>query len=92
MIVIDARLSSVWARKILAHEYAHALLGHDTHQHDDGHETHADIIASRLLINREDFAHAEQLHGTSTTNIAEELGVTRWAVDAYRTWLTTRPV
>lgn len=91
-IWLDNRLDGINAKCILAHEYAHALLGHDTHQHDDGHETHADIFASRLLINPVEYALAEQLHGTSTVNIADELGVTRWAVDAYRAWLATRPV
>lgn len=75
----------------LAHELGHLHLLHGCTQGTTG-EREADLYAARLLITPVEYALAEQLHGTSTTNIADELGVTRWAVDAYRAWLATRPV
>lgn len=68
---------------ILAHEYAHALLGHSGPQ-SRWCEDEADRVAARLLISPENYARAGRLHGSSVTGIADELGVTVRLVCAYR--------
>ncbi|MGV4329194.1 ImmA/IrrE family metallo-endopeptidase [Trueperella pyogenes] len=83
LIVIDSRLSETSQRATLAHEYVHALHGHDGPQ-EPHIERCVDRQAARLLISPAEYALAEYIHGTNTAGIAEDLGVPAWVVEAYR--------
>lgn len=71
------------AVSVLAHEFAHALEGHDGIQ-PRAIERRCDEIAARILIDPEAYAEAERLHGYNKAAIAEELGVASFIVSAYR--------
>ncbi|WP_216395963.1 ImmA/IrrE family metallo-endopeptidase [Arcanobacterium phocae] len=71
------------AISVLAHEYAHHLLGHDGPQ-PACEEEHADRLAARLLISPTEYALAEKIHDGHIPAIADELGVTCWIVKAYQ--------
>ncbi|WP_461004603.1 M78 family metallopeptidase domain-containing protein [Trueperella pyogenes] len=68
---------------VLAHEYVHALRGHDGPQ-SASMERCVDRQAARLLISPAEYALAERLHEGNAVGIAEELGVPVWVVVAYR--------
>lgn len=72
---------------VLAHELAHAVLGH-TPTTDPTlrarQERHADEWAARLLITAPAYAEAERLRGPHLASMAFELGVTVEIVAAYR--------
>lgn len=70
----------------LAHELGHLHLLHGCTQDTTG-ERQADLYAARLLIDPVEYALAEQLHGWRTSVIAQELGVTKDLVRAYRSSL-----
>lgn len=75
------------ARSVLAHEVAHAVLGHrPTEQHDERarQEREADDWAARLLITPEAYSSAESLCGPHLAPLAFELGVTVEIVAAFR--------
>lgn len=87
LIVIDSRLPEPSQRATLAHEYVHALRGHDGPQ--ESHiERLVDRQAARLLISPAEYALAEYMHGTNVAAIADELHLPTWTVDAYRQWLS----
>ncbi|MEW6934126.1 ImmA/IrrE family metallo-endopeptidase [Trueperella pyogenes] len=83
LIVIDSRLPETSQRATLAHEYVHALCGHDGPQ-SAGVEQCVDRQAARLLISPAEYALAEYAHEGKTVGIAEDLGVPVWVVEAYR--------
>ena len=97
----DAATSTIWldraldstprrAVSVLAHECAHALEGHEGPQ-SRAVERRCDEIAARILIDPDDYAAAEKLHGGyNKTAIAEELGVATFIVSAYRRLLAVR--
>lgn len=87
LIVIDSRLPETSQRATLAHEYVHALRGHDGPQ-SASMERCADRQAARLLISPAEYALAEYMHGTNVAAIADELHLPTWTVDAYRQWLS----
>ncbi|WP_455951363.1 ImmA/IrrE family metallo-endopeptidase [Arcanobacterium haemolyticum] len=83
LIVIDARMSEKRQLATLAHEYIHALLGHDGPQ-PPNIEAYVDMRAAALIVDSAEYALAERLHEGNAVGIAEELGVPIWVVKAYR--------
>ncbi|MEW6894499.1 ImmA/IrrE family metallo-endopeptidase [Trueperella pyogenes] len=83
LIVVDSRLPEALQRATLAHEYVHALRGHDGPQ-SASVERCVDRQAARLLISPAEYALAERLHEGNPVGIAEDLGVPVWVVEAYR--------
>lgn len=91
----DATTKTIWlansldstprfAISVLAHEFAHALEGHDGPQ-PMAVERRCDEIAARIIIDPEAYAEAERLHGGyNKAALAEELGVASFIVSAYR--------
>lgn len=72
---------------ILAHELAHAMLGHvpaPDAATRARQERRADEWAARLLISPDSYAEAERSRGTHVASLAFELGVTIEIVTAYR--------
>ncbi|MGQ4574931.1 ImmA/IrrE family metallo-endopeptidase [Dermabacteraceae bacterium P7006] len=88
-IHLDHHLTDRQTRSLLAHELAHALLGHQGPQ-DAVREQHAWRYAADLLIPAALYREAELLHGQDTYAIADELDVTHEIIDAYRTSLKAR--
>ncbi|WP_406709326.1 hypothetical protein QEV61_04540 [Trueperella pyogenes] len=90
-IWIDPALASMPRAGVstLAHEYIHALHGHDGAQ-PASVETRVDREAAQLLVVPEAYARAEQMHDGNAAAIAEELGVTTWIIEAYRETLTNK--
>jgi len=72
---------------VLAHELAHAILGH-TPTTDPAirarQERRADEWAARRLITADAYAEAERVRGTHPASLAFELGVTIEIVSAYQ--------
>lgn len=87
LIVIDARLPIRMQRCILAHEYIHALHGHDGHQRT-AIERRVTRDAARLLISPAEYRLTEQIYEGEVWQIAEELDVTVEFIHAYQEWLT----
>lgn len=87
LIVIDSRLPTASQRATLAHEYVHALRGHDGCQ-SASVERCVDRQAARLLISPAEYALAERLHEGNAVGVADELHLPTWTVDAYRQWLS----
>lgn len=83
-IWIDDRIEATPRRavSVLAHEFAHALLGHVGPQ-GPVEEARADTVAASLLINVEDYAELERA-GYDHATIAAELGVTEHLLDVFR--------
>jgi len=71
------------AKSILAHEWGHAILGHDGPQ-PDHEEARADMVAAGILIDPAAYARAERLHGTDAVAIALELDVSTRLALAYQ--------
>lgn len=89
LIVIDSRPPAASQRAALAHEYVHAILGHDGPQ--EAHiEARVDRRAACLLVSPAEYILAERLYGCDVGAIAEELGVPVWVVVAYREALARR--
>jgi len=86
-IRIDPGMSSRATCSVLAHELAHAVLGHVPTSDDavrDRQEHRADEWAARLLITPRSYADAEELRGAHPASLAFELGVTIEIVLAYQ--------
>lgn len=83
LVIVDSRLPPGDQVAVLAHEYVHALMGHDGCQ-DDGVEALVDRRAARLMVSEAEYALAERLHEGCRFGIAEELGLPVWVVEAYR--------
>ncbi|GAA3661980.1 ImmA/IrrE family metallo-endopeptidase [Microbacterium marinilacus] len=96
-ILLDARLTPVERRCVLAHELGHAHYGH-RHVGAPGalsaataaQERQADLYAARLLISADAYERAERL-GSGAEFLADELEVTADLIDAYRQWLDRGP-
>lgn len=86
LIIVDSTLPPSQQRAVLAHEYVHALCGHEGVQ-DQGTEAWVDCRAARLLVSPVEYALAERFYGGDVVAIAEELDVAVWVVVAYREWL-----
>lgn len=74
-------------RSVLAHELAHAALGHTVTTHAPTRrrqERQADEWAARLLLTPAAYASAEAMRGTHDASLAFELGVTIELVRAYQ--------
>lgn len=86
-IRLDPGMSVRTARSVLAHELAHAVLGHTVTSDPTARrrqEQQADEWAAMLLITPAAYASAEQLRGTHLASLAFELGVTIELVTAFR--------
>lgn len=90
----DAMARTIWmdvsligtprrARSILAHEWAHAILGHEGPQ-SPIEEARADVWAARLLICPGQYRRAELAYDGDPHQIAFDLGVTTRLVRAYQ--------
>ncbi|MCI7305459.1 MAG: ImmA/IrrE family metallo-endopeptidase [Trueperella sp.] len=90
LIVIDSSLPALEQRAVLAHEYVHALHGHEGVQ-DKAVEARVDRQAAELLVSPAEYILAERLYGCDVAAIAEELELPVWVVAAYQTWLATQP-
>lgn len=86
-IRLDPGMSARTRCSVLAHELAHAVLGHfptaDAMMRRR-QEQRADEWAARLLISPSAYASAESMRGTHPASLAFELGVTIELVIAYR--------
>lgn len=68
----------------LMHELIHAQRGDDGHQ-PASIERHINRTVAHALITEDDYARAEQISGArGSGGIAQELGLPRWVVSAYR--------
>ena len=81
MIVLSLGMTHVQTRCVLAHELAHAMLGHT--DSTGPAERRADQLAASMLISPEAYRRAEQI-GHDESTIAAELGVTVEVVEDYR--------
>lgn len=80
-------MSARTACSVLAHELAHAVLGHVPAADPTvraRQEHRADEWAARLLITPDAYAAAEQIRGPHLASLAFELGVTVEIVTAYQ--------
>lgn len=76
------------AVSVLAHEFAHFLLGHDGPQ-GLAEEARADMVAAGMLIDPAEYARLERLYDGDTCQIAFDLGVTVSLVRAFQGSLAT---
>lgn len=76
-------LTDAETRSLLAHEIAHHHMGHTGPQPPEVEERVWEE-AALMLITIDDYADAEEVHGWHSPAIAEELGVTREVVSAFR--------
>ena len=83
LIIVDSTLTPAWQRFTLAHEYVHALRGHDGPQ-SPGIEARVDQEAARMLVSATEYALAERIVGSHPAAIAEELGVPEDCVQAWQ--------
>ncbi|ALX67374.1 ImmA/IrrE family metallo-endopeptidase [Microbacterium sp. XT11] len=93
-IRVSPGMSARATRSVLAHEVAHAVLGHvpaprGTLQRER-QEQRADEWAARLLISPEAYAEAEAVRGPHPPSLAFELGVTVELVAAFQRLLLRR--
>lgn len=79
-IHLRRRLAPLQRRSTLAHEIAHAVLGHDGHH--PRHERQAEELAASWLNRPADFSHACRVYDTATA-LAHELNVLPRDVRAY---------
>lgn len=80
LIILDYSLSPFEERFTLAHELGHAHFGHRSSE--PANEVKADEYAAKLVISHDDYAAAEIICD-SPAFIAQELGVSLRAVEAY---------
>lgn len=76
----------------LAHEYAHARLGHDGHQ-SPAIEKRVDEYAAQMLVDPHEYAALEPLYEGNAASIASELDLPVWVVVAWqRSYTRTRHI
>ncbi|MBO9625280.1 MAG: ImmA/IrrE family metallo-endopeptidase [Microbacterium sp.] len=86
-IRLDPGMSARTTRSVLAHELAHAVLGHTPTSQPtlrERQERHADEWAARLLITPAGYARAETVRGEHAPSLAFELDVTVELVLAFQ--------
>ncbi|MFE5777121.1 ImmA/IrrE family metallo-endopeptidase [Brachybacterium sp. NPDC056505] len=88
-IWLDPRMTAVQSRSVLAHELGHATYGDDGPQ-PPHIEERAWRFAARLLVPGMAYEQAETIVGCHPGALADELGVTRPVVLAYREVLEHR--
>lgn len=84
MILVRADLGPIQHRYALAHELAHAMLGH--RGHSPPQEVAADILAAQFLIHHTEWSWAAEAYDCPLT-IAETLEVPPHIVEAYHSHL-----
>lgn len=92
-IRLSPRLSRRTARSVLAHELAHAELGHVPDAPPvlrERQELRADEWAAALLVTPEAYAQAESLRGAHLASLAFELDVTIEIVRGFQRLLRRR--
>lgn len=82
-IYLAAGMRDCDAVPVLMHELEHAARGDDGHQADCV-ETRINRAVACRLITAEEYAEAERVAGHYSGAIADELGLPRWVVSAYR--------
>ncbi len=86
-IRLNPGMSARTTRSVLAHEIAHARLGHQPTKRPldrERQEQRANEWAARLLITPQAYAAAEALRGPHLASLAFELGVTIELVSAFQ--------
>lgn len=87
IIVVSSLLSHTQKRSTLAHELGHAHYG-DVAALDrpmrEWQERRADEWAAQLLINRQEYDAAEELHGPHPGTVAHHLNVTRELTEVWQ--------
>ena len=81
-------------RSTLAHEVAHAIAGDeftDFSFFSDKQEKRANLLASRALIDFEEYRRAEKLHGPHLPSLAYELNVTESVIHFWQRWFANHP-
>lgn len=76
LILVNSRRNVLVQRQAIAHECGHYMHGHDlTRDHSDpARERLADIYAAGVLIDADDYRHAESIVGSHPGALAAELG------------------
>lgn len=82
LIIIQKHMDWWTYRSCIAHELGHAFHG-DSHNGDTRLEKRADYWAAELLIDKDKYRAAEEIHGPHVGAIAHDLGVTP---DVVNTW------
>lgn len=84
-IVVSNRLTTPQKRATFAHELGHAYYGDRQHADSDSYqERRATAWAAQTLITPDAYAEAEALYGPHPGALAQQLGVTREIIDAWR--------
>ena len=88
-IYLTPGMSSREERSTLAHEVAHAMAGDEFGGMDyftAKQENRANLLASRALIDFQEYQRAERLHGYHVPSLAQELNVTEFILRFWRRW------
>lgn len=83
IIILQKGLDSWKRRSVFAHELGHAYYQDESHG-DTRIEKRADQYAARLLISKDAYRAAEEIHGPHIGALAHELGVTPKLVVEWR--------
>jgi Zn-dependent peptidase ImmA (M78 family) len=89
LIVLNTRLTGAQATATLAHEMGHAAFG--DRASTPRAERRASEYGAALVIDEQDYRRAESLVGPHPGALADELGVTRHLVEAWRRWRDRGP-
>lgn len=87
-IAVKEGLPARYTRSLIAHELGHAHYGHTASTPKS--ERQADKYAARLLINEDDYRHAESTYGADTETLSFILNVSPGLIEAWREYLARR--
>lgn len=87
-IQLNTRLTRAQATATLAHEVGHATFGDRCST--PANERRAWEYGAALIITLDEYAVAEELVGSHTGALADELGVTPILIEAWRRWFRKR--
>lgn len=86
-IYIQKDMPRLWRIATLTHEVIHAQNRHSGHQ-SQAIEDRINETVALLMVDPVDYAFYESQFGWCTGGIAHELGLPRWAIEAYRRQLS----